>query len=147
MLQKDKIWWDDLGVFLGVPRHTVRDANIVEFMAPVPFGFLHEGLEMTGCNIQIAVQHDWNALYHNHLLHTDVSEFADYCIMQELDLREGEGIFSDFDLEEWGVPLDELKRQLITEPYNKQRYTCFCLIYCLTFWNQKLIESINLCAV
>lgn len=117
VLRKERIWWDDLGVFLGVPQHTVRDANIVEFMIPVPFGLLYEVFETTGCNIQIAIEHDWNVLQDNHLLHTDVSEFSEYCLKQEFDLDQEDGIFCDYNLDEWGVELEELQRQIVTEPY------------------------------
>jgi hypothetical protein len=112
-----KDWWDDLGVFLGVPEHTVRDSNIVEFMTPIPFGLLNDVLEATGCNIPIAVEHDWNVYNEHHLLHTDVIEFSSYCLQQEEDLEEENGIFDNYLPDDWGVDKDELRRQIILEPH------------------------------
>jgi len=36
-----KIWWDDLKVYLGVPKSNTRDLTILDTVTTVPFGLLY----------------------------------------------------------------------------------------------------------
>ena len=115
--KKQTYWWDNLRVYLGIPLCNVRGGEAIEDIQPVPFGLLYTLSEITGCRLPIVVAHEWNVLDGIHLLHTDILEFAEYCLKQEDDLTQLSGLFEHYEQSEWGIESEELQYKITHLPH------------------------------
>lgn len=113
---EQKNWWDDLKVYLGVPKTNIRDLSILDTVTTVPFGLLHELFSISGSNQDFTIKYNWDILDRDGLFHTNVDEFSTYCLAQEWEIQNDEGFLKQFSGERWIAIQPELKRQIVDKP-------------------------------
>ena len=84
---EQKNWWDDLKVYLGVPKTNIRDLSILDTVTTVPFGLLYELFSISGSNQDFTIKYNWDILDRDGLFHADVDEFSTYCLAQEWEIQ------------------------------------------------------------
>ena len=113
---EQKNWWDDLKVYLGVPKTNIRDISILDTVTTVPFGLLYELFSISGSNQDFTIKYNWDILDRDGLFHTNVDEFSTYCLAQEWEIQNDEGFLKQFSGERWIAIQPELKRQIVDKP-------------------------------
>ncbi|MDB9765811.1 hypothetical protein OAB03_00645 [Planktomarina temperata] len=113
---EQKNWWDDLKVYLGVPKTNIRDLSILDTVTTVPFGLLYELFSISGSNQDFTIKYNWDILDRDGLFHTNVDEFSTYCLAQEWEIQNDEGFLKQFSGERWIAIQPELKRQIVDKP-------------------------------
>ena len=111
-----KIWWDDLQVYLGVPKANIRDLSILDTVTTVPFGLLYELFSISGSNQDFSIKYNWDILDRDGLFHADVDEFSTYCLAQEWEIQNNEGFLKHFSGERWIAIQPELEEQIVHSP-------------------------------
>ena len=113
---EQKNWWDDLKVYLGVPKTNIRDLSILDTVTTVPFGLLYELFSISGSNQDFTIKYNWDILDRDGLFHTNVDEFSTYCLAQEWEIQNDEGFLKQFSGERWIAIQPELKQQIVDKP-------------------------------
>ena len=111
-----KIWWDDLKVYLGVPKSNTRDLTILDTVTTVPFGLLYELFSISGSNQEFTIKYNWDILDRDGLFHSDVDVFSTYCLAQEWEIQNNEGFLKQFSGERWIAIQPELEEQIVHSP-------------------------------
>ena len=113
---EQKNWWDDLKVYLGVPKTNIRDLSILDTVTTVPFGLLYELFSISGSNQDFTIKYNWDILDRDGLFHTNVDEFSTYCLAQVWEIQNDEGFLKQFSGERWIAIQPELKQQIVDKP-------------------------------
>ena len=113
---EDKIWWDDLKVYLGIPKTNIKDVSILEVVTSVPFGLLYELFSLSGSNQNFTIKYNWDNLEQDGLYHTDVDEFSTYSLAQEWHIQNDGDFLEQLAGEEWATLQPELENQIVHSP-------------------------------
>ena len=113
----EKVWWDDLKVYLGVPTTNTKDTEVLDYTTSVPFGLLFGIFNLSSSNQKLAIKYNWDVSGNDRLFHTNVEEFSTLCLGQEWDILNHDGVFKDFSEVKWNGLKQQLEDQIVQNPH------------------------------